>query len=191
MSLNTPLAYRSGTVGQLLPEIEGQVVPVPGIDRGGLLHVRGPNVMSGYLRYENPGALEPPQSELGAGWYNTGDVVEVDAEGYVTILGRVKRFAKIAGEMVSLELIERIAYQAAPEYKHAATVEQVAGSGESTILFTTDSRLDRVTLQKAARQLGARDLAVARRIVHVPSLPLLGSGKTDYVTLRNMVAGEA
>jgi acyl-[acyl-carrier-protein]-phospholipid O-acyltransferase/long-chain-fatty-acid--[acyl-carrier-protein] ligase len=95
----------------------------------------------------------------------------------------VKRFAKIAGEMISLELVERIAYTASPEHKHAATVEQVSGSGESTVLFTTDPMLDRLMLVKAARQLGAQDLAAARRIVKVAGLPLLGSGKTDYVTL--------
>ena len=119
------------------------------------------------------------------------DVVGIDEDGYVTILGRVKRFAKIAGEMVSLELVERIAYNASPAHKHAATVEQVSGSGESTVLFTTDATLDRMTLVKAARQLGAQDLAVARRIVKVGSLPLLGSGKTDYVTLHNMTLKSA
>jgi acyl-[acyl-carrier-protein]-phospholipid O-acyltransferase/long-chain-fatty-acid--[acyl-carrier-protein] ligase len=187
MSLNTPLCYREGTVGRFLPGVEYRIAAVQGITRGGALHVRSPNLMSGYYFYEEPGVLHPPRSEVGVGWYNTGDVVDVDEEGYVTILGRVKRFAKIAGEMVSLELVERIAYQAAPAYKHAATVEQIAGSGESTILFTTDPQLDRIRLQKAARQIGAQDLAVARRIIHVESLPLLGSGKTDYVTLKRSV----
>jgi acyl-[acyl-carrier-protein]-phospholipid O-acyltransferase/long-chain-fatty-acid--[acyl-carrier-protein] ligase len=83
-------------------------------------------------------------------------------------------------------LIERIAYTASPDSKHAATVEQISGSGESTVLFTTDAALDRLALVKAARQLGAQDLAAARRIVKVASLPLLGSGKTDYVTLTRM-----
>lgn len=186
MALNTPLCYREGTVGRFLPGIEYRIVAVPGIARGGALHARGPNLMLGYYYFEQPGVLYPPRSEVGAGWYPTGDVVEVDDDGFITILGRVKRFAKVAGEMVSLELVERIAYQAAPGFKHAATVEQIAGSGESTVLFTTDPRLDRIMLQKAARQLGSQDLAVARRIVHVDSLPLLGSGKTDYVRLVRM-----
>jgi acyl-[acyl-carrier-protein]-phospholipid O-acyltransferase/long-chain-fatty-acid--[acyl-carrier-protein] ligase len=186
MSLNTPLCYREGTVGRFLPGIEWRIVNVPGIARGGVLHVRAPNLMSGYYFFEQPGLLHPPRSEVGVGWYNTGDVVEVDGDGFVTILGRVKRFAKIAGEMVSLELVERIAYVASVEYKHAATVEQVSGHGESTVLFTTDPRLDRLTLVKAARSLGAKELAVPRRIVKVGSLPLLGSGKTDYVTLGAM-----
>jgi acyl-[acyl-carrier-protein]-phospholipid O-acyltransferase/long-chain-fatty-acid--[acyl-carrier-protein] ligase len=88
--------------------------------------------------------------------------------------------------MISLEAVERIAYHAAPGHQHAATIELVSQSGESTVLFSTDPRLDRVALQKAARELGAQELAVARRVVHVTSVPLLGSGKTDYVTLNTL-----
>lgn len=184
LSLNTPLCYKAGTVGRLLPGVEHHIVPVPGIARGGILHVRGPNLMRGYYLYEQPAQLQPPNSELGEGWYNTGDVVELDDEGFVTIHGRVKRFAKIAGEMISLESVERIAQHASARHQHAATLELVSQTGESTVLFTTDPRLDRVALQKAARELGAQDLAVARRVVHVATLPLLGSGKTDYVKLK-------
>ena len=190
LTLNTPLAYRPGTVGRLLPGIEHQVVPVPGIARGGVLHVRGPNMMSGYYLYGDPCALKPPESELGPGWYNTGDVVDIDDEGFVTIHGRIKRFIKIAGEMVSLEAVEGIARHASPHHVHAATVEIVQKSGESTVLFTTDPALNRPLLQKAARELGAQELAVARRVVHVRELPLLGSGKTDYVELRTRVMAD-
>ncbi len=191
MALNTPLVYREGTVGRFLPQVEHCLVPVPGIESGAALHVRSPCLMNGYFFFERPGVLHPPRSEVGEGWYHTGDVVEVDDEGFLTIVGRVKRFAKIAGEMVSLELVERIAYEAAPGYKHAATVEEITGRGESTVLFTTAPRLDRVTLAQAARALGAQELAVARRVVHVPGLPLLGSGKTDYVTLRKLTVDVA
>lgn len=186
LSLNTPLSYRPGTVGRMLPGVERQLVPVPGIPRGGVLHVRGPNVMRGYYLYDRPGELQPPRSEVGEGWYNTGDVVDMDDDGYLTIHGRVKRFAKIAGEMISLEVVERIAIHASPGQQHAAALELVSQTGESTVLFTTDTRLDRIALQKAARELGAQDLAVARRIVHVSTLPLLGSGKTDYVKLKSL-----
>jgi acyl-[acyl-carrier-protein]-phospholipid O-acyltransferase/long-chain-fatty-acid--[acyl-carrier-protein] ligase len=123
---------------------------------------------------------------VGEGWYNTGDIVELDDEGYVTVHGRVKRFAKIAGEMISLEVVEHIANHASPGHEHAATLELVSQTGESTVLFTTDPKLDRIALQKAARELGAQDLAVARRVVHVSMLPMLGSGKTDYVRLRSL-----
>lgn len=186
MAFNAPLGYRAGTVGRFLPGIEYRVVPVPGIEQGGVVHVRGPNLMQGYFFHEQPGVLQPPRSEVGEGWYNTGDVVSVDADGFVTVLGRVKRFAKIAGEMVSLERVETIAYHASPGFKHAAVVEMTR-SGESTVLLTTDPALDRIALQQAARQINAQELAVARRVVKVDNLPLLGSGKIDYVTLKEMV----
>ncbi len=191
LSLNAPLTYQPGSVGRMLPGIEHRVLGVPGIGRGGVLHVRGPNLMRGYYLYEQPTVLQPPQSEVGPGWYNTGDVVSVDDDGFVTIHGRVKRFAKIAGEMVSLEVVESIARHASPEHHHAATVEIVQQSGESTVLFTTDSQLTRIALQKAARELGSQELAVARRVVHVRELPMLGSGKTDYVRLRQIAQPEA
>jgi len=187
LSLNAPLTYQAGSVGRLLPGIEHRVVPVPGINRGGVLHVRGPNIMRGYYLYSQPTVLQPPESEIGPGWYNTGDVVSVDAHGFITIHGRVKRFAKIAGEMISLEVVESIARHASPDHHHAATVELIQQSGESTVLFTTDGQLTRVALQRAARELGSQELAVARRVVHVRELPMLGSGKTDYVTLRQIV----
>lgn len=187
LSLNAPLTYEAGSVGRLLPGIEHRVVPVPGITRGGVLHVRGPNVMQGYYLYAQPTVLQPPASEMGPGWYNTGDVVSVDEHGFITIHGRVKRFAKIAGEMISLEVVESIARHASPDHHHAATVELIQQSGESTVLFTTDAQLTRVALQKTARELGSQELAVARRVVHVRELPMLGSGKTDYVTLRQIV----
>ncbi|MEO8442409.1 MAG: AMP-binding protein, partial [Betaproteobacteria bacterium] len=186
ISLNTPLAFNANTVGRFLPRIEHQLVPVEGIARGGRLHVRGPNVMLGYYFSDDPGVLQPPQSEVGAGWYDTGDVIDVDAAGYVTVLGRVRRFAKIAGEMVALEMVERVAYHASPHHLHAAMVDVIADGGEGTVLFSTDPQLTRATLQRSAQLLGSQDLAVARRIVHVDELPLLGTGKTDYVMLKSL-----
>jgi acyl-[acyl-carrier-protein]-phospholipid O-acyltransferase/long-chain-fatty-acid--[acyl-carrier-protein] ligase len=186
IAVNTPMAYRSGTVGQLLPGIEYRLQPVPGIDRGGILNIRGPNLMSGYLKIDRPGELQPPTSELGEGWYETGDIVDVDEDGFVRIVGRVKRFAKIAGEMVSLETVERLAYLASPAAQHAVTSLPDAGKGEALVLFTTDSVLDRTALQKTAQQIGVPGLAVPKRIVCIETLPLLGTGKTDYVTLNRM-----
>ena len=186
LAVNTPMAYQAGSVGQLLPGIEHRIEPVTGIEGGGILHVRGPNLMSGYYRFEQPGVLTPPASEIGAGWYNTGDVVEIDADGYVKIKGRVKRFAKIAGEMVSLEVVERIAMLAAPEYEHAASCQADPQRGETIVLFTTDTLLNRERLLQAARANGLPELAVAKKIVVLEALPLLGIGKTDYVTLKKM-----
>ena len=101
IAFNSPMAYRPGSVGEIAPLMEARIEPVEGIDRGGLLHVRGPNLMSGYLREEEPGIPRMPDSVFGPGWYNTGDIAEVEGN-YVTLLGRRKRFAKVAGEMVGL-----------------------------------------------------------------------------------------
>ncbi|GAB4061229.1 bifunctional acyl-ACP--phospholipid O-acyltransferase/long-chain-fatty-acid--ACP ligase [Uliginosibacterium sediminicola] len=189
LSVNTPMAYRSGTVGQLLPGIEAQLLPVAGISQGGVLHVRGPNVMSGYLKAERPGVLEAAASELGAGWYNTGDVVEIDDEGFLRIVGRVKRFAKIAGEMISLEAVEKLATQASPSFAHACSAVADEAKGEALVLFTTDKTLHREALLNTAKTGGWPELAVPRRIVVVEALPLLGTGKTDYVTLKKWTEG--
>ena len=191
MTLNSPLDFRAGTVGRFLPGIETCVVPVAGVPRGGVLHVRGPNLMLGYYLREQPGVLVPPRSGLGEGWYATGDMVDIDDDGFAIMLGRAKRFAKVAGEMVSLELVERIALRASPGHRHAALVQAIADRGESTVLFTTDPVLDRIRLHRAAVELGCQELAVARRIEFVPELPVLGSGKIDYVALRNRALAAA
>ncbi len=105
LAVNTPMFNRTGTVGRLMPAVEHRLEPVPGIDEGGRLHVRGPNIMAGYYRVDNPGELEPPPG----GWHDTGDIVAIDADGFLAILGRAKRFAKIAGELVSLAAVEALA----------------------------------------------------------------------------------
>jgi acyl-[acyl-carrier-protein]-phospholipid O-acyltransferase/long-chain-fatty-acid--[acyl-carrier-protein] ligase len=182
VSINTPMANLNGSVGQLLPGIEHKLETVPGIETGGLLHVRGENIMMGYYLYDNPGVLQPPAD----GWYNTGDIVDVDTQGFVHIKGRVKRFAKVAGEMVSLEVVEHIANTAAPEQKNAASTQVDAQRGENIILFTTDKKLKREDLQIVAKNLGLPEIAVARKIIQLEEIPILGTGKTDYVTLKQM-----
>ncbi len=186
LAVNTPMAYRTGTVGQFLPGIEHRLLPVPGIERGGLLHVRGPNVMAGYLKFDQPGVLLPPASDVGEGWYETGDIVELDDEGFIRIVGRVKRFAKVAGEMVSLESVEKLAAAAAPDKPHAASSQPDAAKGEALVLFSTDPQLVRETLQMKARELGYPELSIPRKIVYLDALPLLGTGKIDYVTLKRL-----
>jgi acyl-[acyl-carrier-protein]-phospholipid O-acyltransferase/long-chain-fatty-acid--[acyl-carrier-protein] ligase len=182
LAVNTPMACRAGTVGPLLPGLEPKLEAVPGITQGSLLNVRGPNVMLGYYLYDNPGVLKTPNG----GWYSTGDIVDIDADGFVRILGRVKRFAKVAGEMISLETVEQIAIHAAPAGQHAASTQADAQRGENILLFTTDATLTRDLLQAAARELGSPELAVPRKIVVLKELPLLGTGKTDYVALKQM-----
>jgi acyl-[acyl-carrier-protein]-phospholipid O-acyltransferase / long-chain-fatty-acid--[acyl-carrier-protein] ligase len=186
IATNTPMTYRTGTVGPLLPAIEHRLIPVPGIEQGGMLHIKGPNLMSGYLRVDAPGKLQPPRSEAGEGWYETGDVVAIDEDGFLSIIGRVKRFAKVAGEMVSLEVAEKVAVHASAAAAHAATTRADSGRGETIVLFTTDSALSRDALADAARRLGVPEIAVPKKVVAVPSLPLLGTGKVNYVALKKM-----
>ncbi|PKO25390.1 MAG: bifunctional acyl-ACP--phospholipid O-acyltransferase/long-chain-fatty-acid--ACP ligase [Betaproteobacteria bacterium HGW-Betaproteobacteria-8] len=191
LAVNTPMFYRAGTVGNLLPLLQFRLADVPGIDRGGLLHVKGPNVMLGYYFYEQPGQLATTSSEFGSGWYSTGDIVDIDENGFVHILGRVNRFAKVAGEMVSLETVEHIARQASAAHQHAASTQSDPQRGENILLFTTDQHLQRHDLQQAAHELGHPEIAIARKIIIVPELPLLGSGKVDYVRLKQMAESVA
>jgi len=185
VAVNVPMACRIGSVGQLLPGIEYEIEPVPGIEAGGALHVKGPNVMKGYFLFDQPGVIQQPDSK-GAGWYSTGDIVERDADGFVHIRGRLKRFAKIAGEMISLEVVEKNATAAAPGFAHAASTRSDAAKGEALVLFTTAPELTREQLVLVARTAGSPELSVPRIIRHVEAIPLLGSGKTDYVTLKCM-----
>jgi acyl-[acyl-carrier-protein]-phospholipid O-acyltransferase/long-chain-fatty-acid--[acyl-carrier-protein] ligase len=183
IAVNVPMACRIGSVGQIAPGMRYELEPVPGIENAGVLHVTGPNVMKGYLLYEKPGEIQPPES-IHAGWYSTGDIVHVDEDGFVHIRGRVKRFAKIAGEMISLEVVERIAAAASAGFAHAASTRSDAAKGEALVLFTTDPSLRREQLGAAAKAAGAPELAVPRIIQFVSEIPLLGTGKTDYVQLK-------
>ena len=177
LAMNTPMANRPGTVGRLSPLMEARLDPVPGIEDGGRLSVRGPNVMLGYLRAENPGVLEP----LAEGWHDTGDIVAIDAAGFITIKGRAKRFAKIAGEMVSLSVVEAMASALWPQAISVAVSIPDQRKGERIVLLTTQKDADRAAMQRQAKATGASELAVPADIRVVDKVPLLGSGKTDYV----------
>jgi acyl-[acyl-carrier-protein]-phospholipid O-acyltransferase/long-chain-fatty-acid--[acyl-carrier-protein] ligase len=189
IAVNTPMAALQGSVGQFLPCIEANLDPVPGIDNGAALSVKGPNTMLGYYYFDNPGVLTPHVD--GHGGYATGDVVSIDADGFVFIRGRIKRFAKIAGEMVSLESVEQLAVAAVPEARHAAVAIPHEGKGEALVLFTTSRKLNRDLLSAKAKQIGLPELAVPRTIRQVQDLPILGTGKTDYVTLKTMATEPA
>jgi acyl-[acyl-carrier-protein]-phospholipid O-acyltransferase/long-chain-fatty-acid--[acyl-carrier-protein] ligase len=185
IAVNKPDDNRRGTVGGLLPGIETRLEPVEGIRRGRRLYVRGPNVMAGYLG--EGGALESPDG----GWHDTGDVVEMSADHWITILGRVKRFAKIGGEMVSLSAAETLAASLWPDARHAVIAEPDSRKGERLVLVTDQIDAEVGQLVAHAQSVGAPELAAPRKIVRVPEIPVLGTGKTDYVAIQRMVEMEA
>jgi acyl-[acyl-carrier-protein]-phospholipid O-acyltransferase/long-chain-fatty-acid--[acyl-carrier-protein] ligase len=187
LAMNTPMANRPGTVGRLSPLMEYRLDTVPGIEEGGRLSVRGPNVMLGYLRVENPGVLE----SLPDGWHDTGDIVSIDAQGFIAIKGRAKRFAKIAGEMVSLSVVEAIASALWPQANSVAVSIPDQRKGERIILLTTQKDADRAAMQRQAKAQGAPDLAVPAVVMVIDKVPLLGSGKTDYVAARALAEDSA
>ncbi len=183
IATNTAMMYRAGTVGTLLPGIEHRLEPVEGLARGGRLHVKGPNVMLGYLRAEAPGVLQPPAD----GWYDSGDIVEMDRDGFMTMLGRARRFAKIAGEMVPLGAVEDFVGRVWPGSAHAVVTRPDASRGETLVLVTEREGAERGALLAAARREGLAELFVPRVILTVKKLPLLGTGKTDYTATRELV----
>ncbi len=177
LAINTPLSNKSGTVGRLSPLMDARLDPVPGITEGGRLYVRGPNVMLGYYRAENPGVLEPPAD----GWHDTGDIVTIDAQGFIAIKGRAKRFAKIAGEMVSLSAVEALSAELWPHLITVVVSLPDPRKGERLALLTTDATCTREAFSQFARRKGATELMVPSDILVVDKIPLLGSGKPDYV----------
>jgi len=180
MSLDTPINHKQGSVGRFLPGIRYRLEPVDGIEQGGLLHVQGPNVMKGYLVH-GEGFVEQ------TGWYNTGDVVDVDVDGFVTIVGRLKRFAKIAGEMISLNLVEQLAARAYGDPAFAAVSIPDPARGERIVLVTTHKGLTLAPMRDLVDRMGYSRMHVPAEIRVIDEFPLLGSGKTDYVTLKAMV----
>ncbi len=189
LAANSPKHHRAGSVGRLMPGVEHYLAPVEGIAQGGRLCVRGANIMRGYLFHDRPGELQPPATEQGPGWYDTGDIVAIDADGYVTILGRAKRFAKIGGEMVSLATVEGLAAELWPQEQHAAASLPDPVKGERIVLLTTRQDADRKDLVRGAQAVGLGEIFVPRQVRVVNALPLLGSGKLDYAAL-GMLAKE-
>ncbi|MFC6792508.1 acyl-[ACP]--phospholipid O-acyltransferase [Methylobacterium komagatae] len=187
LALNTPMFNRFGTVGRLLPGIEAKLEPVPGIDEGGRLSVRGPNVMLGYLMTDAPGHLKPPPE----GWHDTGDIVSIDKEGFVTIRGRAKRFAKVAGEMVSLAAIEKLANDLWPDRLSAAAAVPDARKGERLVLFTQAKDATRAAFQSFAKGKGASDVSIPAEVVVLEDIPLLGAGKVDLVAVSKLARERA
>jgi acyl-[acyl-carrier-protein]-phospholipid O-acyltransferase/long-chain-fatty-acid--[acyl-carrier-protein] ligase len=182
IAVNQPHANRAGTVGRFVPDLVHELQPVEGMSEGGKLRVKGPNVMAGYILHDRPGELRPPQD----GWHDTGDIVSVDADGFVRILGRAKRFAKIGGEMVSLAAIETLASGLWPGATHVAVTLPDARKGEQIVLVTDKPDADRGELLAHAQAQGYPELWVPRAVLVTGAIPVLGSGKTDYAGAREL-----
>jgi acyl-[acyl-carrier-protein]-phospholipid O-acyltransferase/long-chain-fatty-acid--[acyl-carrier-protein] ligase len=186
ISINTPMHNRPGSVGRLLPGITPTLEPVEGLESDtGKLIIKGPNVMLGYLKADAPGELQPPEG----GWYDTGDIVRIDGDGFVSIQGRLKRFAKIAGEMVSLTAVETALQKLWPEQHHAVISVKDEKKGEKLILFTTrqDAKPDEIL--QHFRKSGLAELSVPKQIEIIAEIPVLGTGKTDYMSLKKRAEG--
>ncbi|HHW78520.1 MAG TPA: AMP-binding protein [Xanthomonadaceae bacterium] len=186
LATNSRRHHRDGTVGKLLPGLDHYLEPVAGIADGGLLCVRGANVMAGYLLPDQPDRVIPPRTERGPGWHDTGDIVRIDADGFVSILGRAKRFAKLGGELISLATVERLAADCWPEDQHAALNLPDPVKGEIIVLLTTRRDADRRELIAAAHREGLGELYIPRQVLTVREIPLLGSGKPDYPGVRRL-----
>ena len=184
IAVNKPTDNRRGTVGGLLPGVETRLEKVEGILGGGQLYVRGPNVMSGYLGAN--GSIEPPVG----GWHDTGDVVNITDDGWIKILGRVKRFAKIGGEMVSLTAAEDLASAVWPDARHAVIAMPDPKKGERLVLVTDRRDADASAIIAYAQSIGAPEIAAPRKIIKVQEVPVLGTGKTDYVAVQRMAEAE-
>ena len=146
-----------------MPGIEYQLETIPGIEEGGKLLVFGPNIMKGFYFLEAPGKNAPPEN----GWYDTGDIVTVDSEGYIHINGRAKRFAKIGGEMVSLTAVENYVNQVWPDYVHAAIQIPDPKKGEKIVVITNYQEANRITLVTYVKQNGISELSLPKKILMV------------------------
>ena len=138
--------------------------------------------MLGYLKVDNPGVLEP----LNDGWHDTGDIVTIDNEGFISIKGRAKRFAKIAGEMVSLAAVEVLASECWPEALSAVASLPDPKKGERLVLLTEQKDATRSDFQRFAKSKGAAELMLPAEVLVVSAIPVLGSGKLDFVGVTNM-----
>lgn len=185
-SVNTPMENKAGTVGRIFPAMQYKLEPVPGIEDAGKLHVAGPNIMRGYLLADNPGHLIPPASIYGRGWYDTGDIVHIDLDGFISIRGRSKRFAKVSGEMVSLTAVEQLTHKAWPDAHHAVVSVPDPRKGEQLILMTTQKNADLKYLMASAP--GVSPLNFPKKIMLVDKLPVLATGKTDYAAATDLAS---
>jgi len=183
LALNTPMFNKFGTVGRILPGMEARLEKVEGVEEGGRLYVRGPNVMLGYLKADDPGVLERPVE----GWHDTGDIVTIDEQGFLTIKGRARRFAKVGGEMISLAAVEALASELWPNALSAVVAVPDPRRGERLILITQQKGATRADFQGFAKAKHASDLMIPSEVWVLDKLPVLATGKADMVAVGRLV----
>jgi acyl-[acyl-carrier-protein]-phospholipid O-acyltransferase/long-chain-fatty-acid--[acyl-carrier-protein] ligase len=183
LALNTPMFNKFGTVGRILPGMEARLEKVEGVEEGGRLYVRGPNVMLGYLQADNPGVLERPVE----GWHDTGDIVAIDEQGFLTIKGRARRFAKVGGEMISLAALEALASELWPNALSAVVAVPDPRRGERLILLTQQKGATRGDFQSFAKAKHASELMIPSEVWVLDKLPVLATGKADMVAVGKLV----
>ncbi|MEW9700036.1 AMP-binding protein [Paenibacillus sp. SI8] len=179
VSLNTPMHMKKGTVGRMLPGMEYRLEPVDGIAHGGNLLVKGPNVMKGYLIHER-GFVPCPE------WYSCGDIVDIDEMGFITIQARLQSFAKIGGEKISLPMVEELIAVALPQAVCAAVSVPDTRKGERIIIYHNDPAASIQQVKESMKQQGHPPIYMPSELRFIEQLPLLGSGKIDYVTIKQI-----
>lgn len=186
ISLSTRMDARFGTAGRFMPGMEWKLEPIDGVAEGGRLFVRGPNIMKGYLNADANAKFQA----LG-GWYDTGDIAKIDGDGFVQILGRMKRFAKVSGEMVSLTAVEEALAGAFPQYGQRCEVAVLTrpdeDKGEILIAVTNEPRLTPEEIRAAIKGKGLTNLCVPREIKVTREIPKLGTGKVNYRELEKLL----
>lgn len=178
--------HKTGTVGLIVSGLEYRLEAIEGVHQGGRLWLKGDNIMLGYYKITNPGVLEP----LKDGWYDTGDIVDIDDEGYVKIIGRAKRFAKIAGEMISLAAVEELIYEIWPDDKHAVVMLSGGPRGETLGLVTTRIEFKRDEVRQKLSDMEIAEISMPKKVLILEDIPTLPTGKINYVSLEEFLKDE-
>ncbi|MDM5146783.1 AMP-binding protein [Candidatus Persebacteraceae bacterium Df01] len=184
IAVNAPETNRPGSVGKPLDGIVVRLEQVAGVAKGGRLHIKGPNVMLGYFHADKPGVLQPPPD----GWHDTGDIVELDDDGYLYIKGRMRRFIKIAGEMVPLDVIGETLKAHWLDFDFSVTSLQDTRRGEEPVLLTTMPEANRQNIAAVIQDAGLPSLWQPRRVFVVENIPLQPTGKPDYLAIQQLAA---
>jgi acyl-[acyl-carrier-protein]-phospholipid O-acyltransferase/long-chain-fatty-acid--[acyl-carrier-protein] ligase len=185
---------RAGTVGRPLPRVEAKVVDVatfegPLLNSDGLLLLRGPNTMLGYL--DDPDAT---RNAMRDGWYVTGDIAAIDADGFIRITDRISRFSKIAGEMVPhMRIEEEIQRLLAEPYVCIVTSVPDETKGERLVAFYTDPEVTPQRVWELLSTTSMPKLWLPKRddLRFIEAIPTLGTGKIDLRSVRDMASADS